>query len=381
LSIRSKSGARWLGAALIFSSAYAVAAGDLTVISFGRADRAALVKAYVDPFARSTGINTHSLSYDGQVTELTQMVQAGAPIWDVMQVESRTLAQGCRLGLFEKLDPVRLALPKDLIPGTVSECGVGIFAWSQALVYSDRLKEPPRSWADFWDTRKFPGKRGLRRSAKYTLEIALMADGVALKDVYRTLSTAAGVDRAFRKLEQIKNDTVWWEAAAQPGALMAAGFVNMSSAYTLWFDPDKEKNQHTQIVWNESLYDIASSHSRARRNSRRCCPKISPTVRRTARRSIYCRRKSPVICPHPPPISPTRYGSTRHSGSNMAMRSKGASTTGLRPCADSKKTRMTITSTNRSARIRGASYELTRTSARARSASPAIRKRRHGPSP
>ena len=258
MSIRSKSGAWWLGAALIFSSAYAAAASDLTVISFGRADRAALVKAYVDPFAKSTGINTHSLSYDGQVTELTQMVKAGAPIWDVMQVESRTLVQGCRLGLFEKLDASRLALPKDLIPGTVSECGVGIFAWSQALIYSDKLQESPRSWADFWDTRKFPGKRALRRSAKYTLEIALMADGVAPKDVYRLLGTEAGVDRAFRKLDQIKKSTVWWEAAAQPGALMSAGWVSMTSAYTLWFDPEQERNLHTRIVWNQSLYDIDS---------------------------------------------------------------------------------------------------------------------------
>ncbi|HEX3398479.1 MAG TPA: extracellular solute-binding protein [Steroidobacteraceae bacterium] len=257
MSTRSTSGAWWLGAALMSLSAYAPA-GDLTVISFGRADRAALVKAYIDPFAKSTGINTHSLSYDGQVTELTQMVRDGAPVWDVMQVESRTLAQGCRQGLFEKLDPARLTLPKDLIPGAVSECGVGIFAWAQALVYSDKLKQAPHSWADFWDTHRFPGKRGLRRSAKYTMEIALLADGVAPKDVYRTLSTEAGVNRAFRKLEQIKKDTVWWEAAAQPGALMAAGWVNMSSAYTLWFDPEQEKNQHTRIVWRQSLYDIDS---------------------------------------------------------------------------------------------------------------------------
>jgi putative spermidine/putrescine transport system substrate-binding protein len=258
LSIRSKSGVWWLGAALFFLSTYAAVANDLTVISFGRADRAALVKAYVDPFAKSTGINTHSLSYDGQVTELTQMVQAGAPIWDVMQVESRTLVQGCRLGLFEKLDASRLALPQDLIPGAVSECGVGIFAWSQALIYSDKLQQAPHSWADFWDTRKFPGKRGLRRSAKYTLEIALMADGVAPKDVYRVLGTEAGVDRAFRKLDQIKKNTVWWEAAAQPGALMSAGWVSMTSAYTLWFDPQQERNQHMRIVWNQSLYDIDS---------------------------------------------------------------------------------------------------------------------------
>jgi putative spermidine/putrescine transport system substrate-binding protein len=255
---RNRSGARWVGAALLWVALPAAAAGDLTVISFGRADHAALVAAYVEPLAKTTGIAVHSLSYDGQVTELTQMVQAGAPVWDVMQVESRTLEQGCRLGLFEKLDAARVPAAKDLIPGALSDCGVGIFTWSQALVYSDQLHDAPHSWADFWDVRKYPGKRGLRRSAKYTLEIALLADGVDPKDVYSTLATEAGVQRAFRKLVQIRKDTIWWEAAAQPGALIAAGRVSMSSAYTLWFDPEQERNRHTRIVWRQSLYDIDS---------------------------------------------------------------------------------------------------------------------------
>src|SRR5882672_11668419 len=117
----------------MFAAFPALAAGDLTVISFGRADRAALVSAYVEPFAKATGIAVNSFSYDGQVTELTQMVDAGAPVWDVMQVESRTLEQGCRQGLFEKLDPARLPPAEELIPGALSECGVGIFTWAHAL--------------------------------------------------------------------------------------------------------------------------------------------------------------------------------------------------------------------------------------------------------
>jgi putative spermidine/putrescine transport system substrate-binding protein len=255
---RSQSGAPWLGAALLYIAFPAAAASELTVISFGRADHAALVAAYVEPFAKTTGIVVHSLSYDGQVTELTQMVQAGAPVWDVMQVESRTLEQGCRLGLFEKLDPARVPAAKDLIPGALTDCGVGIFTWAQALVYSDQLAHAPHSWADFWDTHKYPGKRGLRRSAKYTLEIALLADGVGPKDVYATLATEAGVRRAFKRLDQIRKDTIWWEAAAQPGALIAAGNASMSAAYTLWFDPEQERNRHTRIVWRQSLYDIDS---------------------------------------------------------------------------------------------------------------------------
>ena len=252
------SGVRWLGAALLIVALPAAAAGELTVISFGRADRAALAAAYVEPFAKATGIAVNSFSYDGQVTELTQMVHAGAPVWDVMQVESRTLEQGCRQGLFEKLDPARIPPAVELMPGALSPCGVGIFTWAQALVYSDQLRDRPHSWADFWDIRKYPGKRGLRRSAKYTLEIALLADGVDPKHVYSTLSTEAGVRRAFRKLDQISKNTVWWEAAAQPGALMSAGVVSMTSAYTLWFDPTEERNRHTHIVWHQSLYDLDS---------------------------------------------------------------------------------------------------------------------------
>jgi putative spermidine/putrescine transport system substrate-binding protein len=257
-TLRRGSGARWLGAALMCVALPAAAVGELTVISFGRADRAALAVAYIEPFAKATGIGVHSLTYDGQITELTQMVHAGAPVWDVMQVESRMLEQGCRQGLFEKLDPPRVPPAADFIPGALSECGVGIFTWAQALVYSDELRDAPRSWADFWDVRKYPGKRGLRHSAKYTLEIALLADGVDARDVYSTLSTEAGVVRAFRKLDQIRKDTVWWEAAAQPGALIAAGQVSMSSAYTLWFDPEQDRNRHTRIVWRQSLYDMDS---------------------------------------------------------------------------------------------------------------------------
>jgi putative spermidine/putrescine transport system substrate-binding protein len=236
----------------------ASATGDLTIISFGRADQDALGWAYFQPFEKSTGIPIRSLSYDGQTTELEQKVRTGKPDWDVIQVESRALQLGCQQGLFEKLDIRKIGQPNDFIPGTISECGLGIFAWSLALIYSDRVQAPPRSWADFWNVKKYPGKRGLRRSAKYTLEIALLADGVAPGAIYPLLATEAGQQRAFRKLDQIKRDIVWWEAAAQPGALLSAGRLVMSAGYALWFDPELPGNGHFNIAWNESLYDVDS---------------------------------------------------------------------------------------------------------------------------
>jgi putative spermidine/putrescine transport system substrate-binding protein len=232
---------------------------DLTVISFGHADQQALTSAYYQPFSKATGIGIKAQSYDGETTELVQMAKSGKPYWDVVQVESRTLELGCRDGLFEKLDHARVARKADFIPGSVSECGVPIFAWSMALAYdSGKLAMAPRSWADFWNTAKFPGKRGLRRSAKYTLEIALLADGVASGDVYKVLATKAGVDRAFRKLGEIKDDVIWWQAAADPALFLSDGRFVMTSAYTLWIDRERQQKKNVAIAWNGSLYDVDS---------------------------------------------------------------------------------------------------------------------------
>ena len=243
----------------VFAARGVAAAGDITVISFGRADQAALTRAYYGAFRKSTGIAVKSASYDGQTTELEQMVKAGKTVWDVMQVESRTLQLGCQAGLFEKLDHGRTADEKDFIPGAISDCGVGIFAWSVALAYdADKVRGAPASWADFWNVKKYPGKRGLRRSAKYTLEIALLSDGVPAGEVYMLLATPQGVDRAFGRLERIKSDILWWEAAAQPAAFLAASKLVMTSAYTLWIDREQQRKKNFRIGWNGSLYDVDS---------------------------------------------------------------------------------------------------------------------------
>jgi putative spermidine/putrescine transport system substrate-binding protein len=136
-----------------------------------------------------------------------------------------------------------------------------------ALAYdADKVKGAPKSWADFWDLKKYPGKRGRRRSAKYTLEIALLADSVAPADVYKILATKQGVDRAFSKLDQIKRDIVWWQAAAEPALFLTDGIFVMTSAYTLWIDRDQQQNKYLKIAWGGSLYDVDSCLSVAKRS-------------------------------------------------------------------------------------------------------------------
>jgi putative spermidine/putrescine transport system substrate-binding protein len=248
-----------LAALAIVSAGIANAQADteIAIVTFGRANLAAMKAAYFDPFQHATGIIVKDFTYDGQTDELVAMVKAGKPTWDVIQVETRTLDLGCKEGFFEKLDHSRTGDKADFTRGSISDCGIGIFAWSHAFAYNaDKVAGTPTSWADFWDVKKFPGKRGLRRSAKYTLEIALLADGVAPADIYTVLATKQGVDRAFRKLDQIRPDTIWWEAAPQPAVFLAAGRIVMSSAYALWIGAEQKQGKNFKIVWNGSLYDF-----------------------------------------------------------------------------------------------------------------------------
>ena len=235
----------------------ALAAADkLTVISFGGATKAAQDQAYFKPFEQSGAAKVIAGDYNGELSKVKAMVSVGQVSWDVVEVESPELLRGCEEGLFEKIDPALLGDTGHYLDNTVSECGVASYVWSMVMAYNPaKLATPPTSWADFWDTRQFPGKRGLRKGAKYTLEAALLADGVSKNDLYKVLATPEGVTRAFAKLDQIKSSIQWWEAGAQPPQWLAANDVVMSAAYNGRIAVAQKEGTNLGIVWNGGLYD------------------------------------------------------------------------------------------------------------------------------
>ncbi len=243
-------------------------AADLTTISFGGANKQAQVKAFYEPFEKASGHKVIAGEYNGEMAKVKAMVDTGSVSWNLVEVESPELARGCDEGLFEELDPAQFGPASDYIDGAIQPCGVGFFVWSTVLAYNaDKLKTAPTSWADFWDVQKFPGKRGLRKGAKYTLEFALMADGVAPKEVYKVLATDEGVDRAFKKLDQLKPHIQWWEAGAQPPQYLASGDVVMSSAYNGRIAAVQGES-NLKMVWDGGIYDFdAWAHPQGRQGS------------------------------------------------------------------------------------------------------------------
>ena len=98
----------------------------------------------------------------------------------------------------------------------------------------------------------------MRRSPLVNLEFALMADDVAIDSVYAALDTPAGVERAFRKLDTIKEHIVWWEAGAQPPQMLADGEVLMSTAYNgRIFNAQVLEGQPFVVVWDGQVYNTA----------------------------------------------------------------------------------------------------------------------------
>ncbi len=248
-------------AAALVTVAGPAAARDLTITSWGGAYQAAQRELYFEPFQKETGIKLVEDTWDGGIGVLRTKAQ-GTPVWDVVQVETDELVLGCEEGILEPLDWAALGGKDKFLPAAVHECGVGAIVWATVLAY-DANRFPnggPTSWADFFDTRKFPGKRALRKGPRQALEFATMARGIEPARVYEALRAPGGIDEAFAKLDSIKKDLIFWEAGAQPPQLLAAGEVVMTSAYNGRITAaNRQDKRNFKIVWPAGfVYQIDS---------------------------------------------------------------------------------------------------------------------------
>lgn len=248
-------------AAAIAASTSIGAARDLTVVAWGGLGQEAQSAAFMKPFSQMTGKAVLEDTWSGGYGVLRAKMQGGAPNWDVVQVEAEELALGCADGIYEKIDWARMGeLKNQLLPNSVSECGVGATYWSMVMSYDGAyFKNGPKSWADFWDVNRFPGKRSLRKGPKYSLEFALLADGVPADQLYDVLSTPKGVDRAFAKLDELKPNILWWEAGAQPVQYLVSGEATIAAVYNGRIPALNEKEgRDFRLVWPGSIYAIDS---------------------------------------------------------------------------------------------------------------------------
>lgn len=241
---------------------------DLTVVSWGGSYTRSQMLAYVQPFRQHSGEWVWMETYNGGLEEIRNQVDTANVVWDVVDFELADLIRGCREGLLEKIDHASLPpgsdgtpAAEDFIPGAFTDCGVGQTVWATVVAYNNgRVGDsPPARLADFFDVQKYPGKRGLRRDPRVILEWALMADGIAPGEVYKTLDTEAGLERAFKVLDRIKNNIVWWKSGSDPVALLDSDAVVMTSVWNgRMYRPVVEDGKGYTILWDGQIWDIDS---------------------------------------------------------------------------------------------------------------------------
>jgi putative spermidine/putrescine transport system substrate-binding protein len=195
---------------------------------------------FVRPYEKKNGVRVNVVGYNGGIAEIRDQVESANVTWDVVDLTQADSIRACNEGLLERIDDVKLpkgidgsSAQDDFVNGALNPCGVGVIVWATAFAYSKDAYggAQPKSIADFFDTRKFPGARAIRNDPTVILEWALMADGVARDDVYATLETEQGVKRALKKMDAIKAGLQTWQTGREPIRLLNSGDVAMSMVW------------------------------------------------------------------------------------------------------------------------------------------------------
>ena len=245
----------------------AAMAETLNIVSWGGAYTDSQQRAYHEPWMKKTGdkiINVDKSQV--ALAGLRAQVQAGNVTWDLVDTLPSEAKIACAEGLIEVIPPDMLApapdgtpAAKDFISGALDECFVTSIVYSNIVAFNTEMfsGKKPSTMKDVFDLKGFPGKRSLQKKPVNNLEWALMADGVPASKVYDMLSTQAGVDRAFAKLDTIKDHVIWWEEGAQPPQLLADKEVAFASAYNgRIFNAQIAEKQPFQIIWDAQVFEL-----------------------------------------------------------------------------------------------------------------------------
>ena len=227
----------------------AVAAESVNFVSWGGTTQDAQKEAWAMPFTQQTEIK---VVQDGPTDygKLKAMVESGNVQWDVVDVEADFALRAASEGLLEPLD--FNTIKRDRIdPRFVSDHGVGSFFFSFVLGYNEGKlgASKPVDWSALFDTKTYPGKRALYKwPSPGVLELALLADGVPADKLY-----PLDLDRAFKKLDTIKKDIVWWGGGAQSQQLLASGEASIGQFWNGRVYALQQDGAPVGVSWKQNL--------------------------------------------------------------------------------------------------------------------------------
>lgn len=226
----------------------------LTLVTWGGTTADGIRKAFADPFTKDTGIKTN-VTEPVDYGKYTAMIQQNQVTWDWVDLEGFFVMQHLDWWAPTDTNIVKVD-PNDVIklPGSQGIGAQNLIpsgTYSFAIAYrTDKDKPHPTTWAEFFDTAKFPGKRAIYNSPFGMLEVALLADGVPYDKLY-----PLDVARAQRKLDSIRGDLVFWSSGAELQQMMTSGEADYAFAWNNRIADIQKKGSPVAIEWNQNLQD------------------------------------------------------------------------------------------------------------------------------
>jgi putative spermidine/putrescine transport system substrate-binding protein len=198
-----------------------VTSKQIVIAGFGGTTQEARTEIFIEPFAERVGVRPIQPIVEGSLGD-DQILGKTEPKWDMSHSSNWFIPYALKNGKkpLPKLDP---AIPREDndIPADEAEYSVQTFVTAYVAGHLPDTfgGDGPKSWADVYDTKKFPGKRIVPGPGFYegVAEPALLADGVAPADLY-----PLDLERAQAKIASIWDDLVFYTEYPQMQTLLTS---------------------------------------------------------------------------------------------------------------------------------------------------------------
>ena len=209
-----------VGAMFFAGAASAGDPAEVVVASYGGSFQDAQTKAFFEPYTKATGVKVTGTTGSGYA-KVKAMEESGNVTWDVVSAESSAHANEVKDDLLQPLD--YSIIKADGIPAEFrTKYGVGYIKFGMNLAWSKDKFPKGLTPAQFFDP-SVKARRAVTLEPEYTLEFALLADGVKPADLY-----PLDVDRALKVIGRVKDQIVAFKGAADTQALIQQGELDVA---------------------------------------------------------------------------------------------------------------------------------------------------------
>jgi putative spermidine/putrescine transport system substrate-binding protein len=188
-------------------------------------------RLFAQPFEAKTGIKVNIGSNASLALVKLQSAAGATAQWDICSLTGAEYFEAIAQNLIVPYD-YSIIDSTNIVPEYKHTHGIKfslflfVMAWDKRQIPDERA---PQTLGEFWDTNRYKGKRSLYAGVSdgSTLEMALLADGVPLNQLY-----PLDVDRALRSLERLgRANIIWHNTNAEPIQQLTSGAVSLANCF------------------------------------------------------------------------------------------------------------------------------------------------------